>query len=227
MKSRNIVIFALAGVLLIVSFLLPGAVLAIRDSAVESRAEYVTMDEVELSLVSSLTAEEKLKIAGDSAATSISLDSGVEMDRDEAAEAAMVTMGFDSDWYVREISPMLLVGEDGRSFVLWQADLSSYYASATLLLDDETRALLGFSLLSEEGADKAPPVSYYVYADIDAPDPEDYIELSEFVLDPAGLVPETVMRSDSGAVVTVEGSDLIIRITLTGENGSAIRLNMG
>lgn len=237
MKNRNIVIFALAGLLLVVSFILPGAVLAIRDSAVESRAEYVTMDEVELSLVSSLTAEEKLKIAGDTAATAIFLDSGVGMGEEEAAETALVALGFDSDWTVEEVSPRLLVSGDGKSFVLWEAVLVSDSASATLMLDDETGALLGYTLRSgdtfrelgptDPAAEDAYLSGTYDYYAVTAPSAEEYLELSEAVLGPAGLEPEGVIYSATGVLVSVENSDLAIRITVTGEDGSGIRLNMG
>lgn len=247
MKRKNAVVFALSGALLTASFALPGAVTALRDSAIESRAEYVSMDEAELRLISSLDAEEKLRIAGDGTAAVISLDSGIEMDENKAAEAALTVLDFDSDWTVEEISPRLLVSGDGKSFVLWQAVVDSFYGSATLMLDDETGALLGFSVRygedQEESTDPAakewslyPGSGYladgdrgeiYAYGSYAASiSPEDYIDISRAVLDPLGLTPLTLTHTADGALIYVEDSDLTIRITVTGE-GTGVRLNMG
>lgn len=257
MKKKNLIVFALAGVLLAVSFFLPGAVLAIRDAAIQGKAEAVTMDEAELQLISSLNAEEKLRIAGDVDAAVITLDSGVGMDEAQAAEAAMTTLDFDSEWALAEVSPKLLVSGDGRSFVLWEAVVASDYAYVDLMLDDETGALLGYTIHSDptepeltEPASTEPfsaedrvlssqggyvseegEVTYgiYDYYGVTAPGPEEYIELSRAVLAPAGLEPSGLSHSASGVLVYVENSDLTIRITITEsvQVGQLLTVNMG
>lgn len=255
MKKRNLLIFALAGVLLAVSFVLPGAVLALRDSAIESGAETVTMDEAELSLVFSLTAEEKLRLAGDNTVTVIPLDDGVVMDRQSAEHAAVRTaneLGPDADWVCGEPSPRLAVGSDGRSLVLWDAVLTSEAGTVRVRLDDETGDLLGFTIRtgtvllepepteppSEEssgdewlfatGNEIPDTYVYFDYSDalIGSITPEEYLTISEAVLAPAGLVPSGLSHTATGVIVSVEDSDLAIRITVTEQNGLELRLNM-
>lgn len=254
MKKRNLLIFALSGALLAVSFVLPGAVLALRDSAIESRAETVTMDEAELSLVYSLTAEEKLRLAGDSAAAIIPLEDGVVMDRQSVEHAAMRTaneLGPDADWVCGEPAPRLAVGSDGRSLVLWETVLTSDAGTVRLRLDDETGVLLGFTIrsgavLSDPApAPTEPPLEEssgeswlfagedaildtYVYSDvlIGSITPEEYLTISEAVLAPAGLTPSGLSHTASGVIVSVEDSDLAIRITVIDQNGVELRLNM-
>lgn len=244
-KKRKAIAFALTGLLLAVSFALPEAVMAFRDAAIESAEDSVTIDEVELSLISSLTPVEKLRIAGDTATATIPLDSGVNLSEMTLPDAAAKTgwafpdssdpMTFDG------AEPRLAVGNDGKSFVLWDVLVSSGDQSACLLLDDETGALLGYTLqgsVYDQEASKAPqkqtagevPASEAAAEADSGPlqefAAEDYMELSRIVLDPVGLQPDAVLYSASGVLVSVEESDLTIRITVTGD-GSNIRLNMG
>lgn len=223
MKKKNMVVFALSGLLLAVSFALPGAVLAIRDSAIESKVEYVTMDEVELSLLSSLSSEEKLRLAGDRSAASISLDTGVRMDKAQA-EAAALEGAHDmvpyADWSSEEVSPYLTVGADGKSLVLWEALMTYQNSTLRLRLDDETGAILGLALSEMTHTE-------FAQADKDAAGMPSWERMWELILKSLGLETESVLYDASGMLVMVAGSDLAIRITVSGENGTDIWLNMG
>lgn len=243
MKKRNLIFFLLAGAVLAVSFALPGAVLAMRDAAIESGSQVVTMDEAELSLLSPLTPEEKLKLAGDASAVSIPLEDGVVMDRPSVEHAAMKAareLEPHADWTCEEPEPYMAVGGDGSSIVLWRAVLTTSSRTLRLLLDDETGAILGLGL-SESPAQKDQTLTSPSREDpagsIGEPLPSDdalYDELrsdqiaylAAYLLEPLGLEPERLTRDASGILIRVTESDLTLRLTVSGGDGLDIRLNM-
>lgn len=229
MKKRNLIVVLLALVLIAGSFALPGAVLALGDAAIGARAEYVTMDEVELRLLSALTLEEKLALTGDPSTGFIPLPQDVGDYQTETEKEAFVAagvvddlFGYPRDWDCQEALPMMAVG-GGRAFVLWRAVLVGEPYRVELLLDDETGKALGYTLTIDAGAGgwEFPdgPEGEWI-------DAEQYMHLAAFLLSQAELVPALLIHTDSGGQVTVTGSDLVVRITVTGVDSPVIRVNM-
>ena len=149
--NRNAVISsAVCGLICAAGFLLPGTVLSLRDAAVSKRVETVDVEEVELKLVSELSDAEKLKLVGTETAARVPLKSGRELDGETAAKNVskyIAEMGNGSAGYdVSETEPVLYVGFDGSSIVVWEVALEDSYSKIRALVDDETGHLLGYRL---------------------------------------------------------------------------------
>lgn len=231
MKKRNIAVIALVVVLLAAGFALPELVLGLRDAALEERRERVAVDTTPVgALAASLTWEEKLRMAGEVGATDlIPLNTGVHLTERAASRAAEGTMGdiagllhIPREWSCGEITPLLAVGSDGRSFVLWTA-----YLTAGELTPDE---LIGDLMLDDETGEV---LSFAIYGDGDGTDPTreldtvSLFDLAMTVLEPLGITPEGVDPDPHGGLVVAEGGNLTVRISVSDGNQPMLRVNAG
>ncbi len=157
MKRKTVLTLSAAALMCLASALLPGAVLALRDLSLARSTETVAVDQVELSLLSSLDAARKLRLAGDSSAEAIPLETGRAMTGDEAVESAVAAQR-DMGLYMGELAESaaaasLLVSGEGESMVLW--DVSVTWSGSGMrgryLIDDETGDLLGVELSRDGG----------------------------------------------------------------------------
>ncbi len=155
-KKRNLILFAATALMCVFSFFLPGAVLAIRDSALNRRAETVAVDEVELNLLSSLDLTQKLTLASDVSAVSIPLEGGrVLEEKDVLSRALDVASDFGHPFYrvLQESAARahLRVNASGEGAILWTVTLSGPTETGEVIIDDETGAALALSLASDYG----------------------------------------------------------------------------
>lgn len=153
-KKRNLILFAATALMCVFSFFLPGAVLAVRDSALNRRAETVAVDEVELNLLSSLDLTQKLTLASDVSAVSIPLEGGrVLEEKDVLSRALDVASDFGHPFYrvLQESAARahLRVNASGEGAILWTVTLSGPTETGEVIIDDETGAALALSLASD------------------------------------------------------------------------------
>lgn len=155
-KKRNLILFAATALMCVFSFFLPGAVLAVRDSALNRRAETVAVDEVELNLLSNLDLSQKLALASDVSAVSIPLEGGrVLEEKSVLSQALDVADAFGHPFYrvLQESAARahLRVNASGEGAILWTVTLSGPTETGELVIDDETGAVLALSLASDYG----------------------------------------------------------------------------
>ena len=227
MRKRSVIIFILSAVLLLSSLLMPSVVMAVRDASLSRSRETVSMDEVELSLFSQLTDMEKLELAGDNSVTVIPLEAGRSMTRAEAIEhldKSLTDLGFDNvGERTFSARAQLRVSGDGTSIVVWRISESWPEMDARALIDDDSGALLAFSLVlypeprSEAAADSAfpgaavgePPDTDLKIPEADAADVEAedavvlrrFHRLAENFLAPFGLDLGVITVEDVGSVL--------------------------
>lgn len=163
MKRKTVLTLCAAALMCLVSALLPGAVLALRDLALTRSTETVAADQVELSLLSTLDAARKLRLAGDSSATAVPLKGGRVMTEDQAVDSAVKSQQ-DMGLYLgpgqsSAASARLIVGGEGESMVVWDVSVSWPGSGVTgrYIVDDETGGLLGIELRG--GAENSPVLS--------------------------------------------------------------------
>lgn len=233
MRKRSVIIFILSAVLLISSLLMPSVVMAVRDASLSRSRETVSMDEVELSLFSQLTDMEKLELAGDNSVTVIPLETGRSLTRAEAIkhlDKSLADLGFDNvgeRTFSAEVQ--LRVSGDGSSIVVWRISESWPEMDARALIDDDSGALLAFSLVlypeprSEAATDSATPGAAVGEPDMDPQFPEadaadveaedaaalrSFRRMAENFLAPFGLDFDIITVEDVGSVlVHVSGGD--------------------
>ncbi len=229
MKKRNIAVIVLVAALLAAGFALPEAVLALRDRRLEERQERVAVDTTPVgALAAALTREDKLGLAGAQGTTEfVPLSTGAHMTQraaQRAAEKEMETIAkalrIPGEWTCQEAYPMLAVGTDGRSFVVWRSYITADGVTGELTLDDDTESVLSYALYGEEESKLDPTPE-------EAVTETELFDLALTALEPLGLLPYAAEPDGTGGLVLVEGSDLTVRITVTAGNWPMLRVNCG
>ena len=227
MKKRNIAVIVLVAVLLAVGFALPDLALALRDASLEGRDRRVAVDTTPVgALAAALTAEDKVRLAGHPETVEfVPLSTGARMTEPEARrtiEAMMEKLSsallYPRTWTCQEIDPLLAVGSDGRSFVVWRAYLTADAVTGELTLDDETERALSFAFYGEKENKMEP-------AEDQEPDGDAFFDLALRLLEPMGLVPYAAAPDLNGGEVLTREGDLSVRITVTTGNWPTLRVN--
>lgn len=152
-KRRNILLVTATALMCAMSFVLPGAVLALRDAALTRSTETVAVDEVELNLLSRLDAVQKLTLASDASAVSIPLEGGRSMDVKDVYETAYSwaeERGYQfSDVRDSAASAELRVGSAGEGAIMWNVAVSGPCEAGRFIIDDETGWVLGVSFYAD------------------------------------------------------------------------------
>ena len=152
MRRKTVWTLLAAGVLLAVSFVMPGAVLTLRSRALAARDQEVAAEEVHLSLLTPLDTPEALKVAGSTASTAIPLSSG-RIHTEENVRAAADRLvyeeigGYDvsNGAFTVTTKVDLRVGEDGSALILWTVNYVSTRVDITVVMDDRNLACLGLT----------------------------------------------------------------------------------
>ena len=229
MKKRNIAVIFLVVLLLAAGFALPEVVLALRDRSLEERKDRVAVDTTPVgALAAALTWEDKLGLVGAQGTTEfVPLSTGAHMTQREAQRAAEKgmeeiagTLHIPGDWMCQEAYPMLAVGTDGRSFVVWRSYLIADGVTGELTLDDDTESVLSYALYGEEESKLDPTPE-------EALDETALSDLAMTALDLLGVQPRAVEPDGGGVLVLVKGSNLTVRITVTAGNWPMLRVNCG
>lgn len=178
-RNKAPFIYAAAAFLCAVSFFLPGIVLGARDDALERSGETVAVDEVQLSLLSDLTAAQRLALVGDSTATTVYLSSGRDLTEEDARTVAdaivrdMVLLDKSASSFDVTLTPELRVASDDSALLTWTAVYSSDSRDVTVVFDEDARclsyrqssyphgkdALSGVGVTNQSGSDYSAPES--------------------------------------------------------------------
>ncbi len=148
--NKAVIVYALAILLCVASFFLPGIVLGIRDRALANSDETVPVDEVQLSLLSELSTAQQLALVGDPGATVVHVSAGrhltVEEARDHADSIARSMSLLDKGVSEFEVAltPQLLVAADNSALLTWTAQYTSDSRDVTIIFADETGNCLAF-----------------------------------------------------------------------------------
>ncbi len=179
MKRRSILIIAFLVLLLAVSFFTPSLILGLRDRRLYAEAEAVSVDPVQLSLISDLSPLERLQTAASGSSTSIVLTGGRVFTTETARVAAdsvvreLELVVSDPEDYDVTIAPELRLTSDGGAIVLWNVGYYSDSLDVELVLDDEYGWCLGYRRTFYPYGKE-----YYMQESAEAPPPDESAEHS-------------------------------------------------